>query len=125
VRGKDVVVLGVEKKSVLKLQDARTVRKVCMLDDHVCLAFAGMVYDTQFCSNLWCRNLMLLGCFILGLSADARVLIKQARIECQSHRLTVEDPVSIEYITRFIAKLQQVSHQPCNFPGPPTVCFQP
>lgn len=42
VRGKDVVVLGVEKKSVLQLQDPRTVRKVVMLDDHVCLAFAGM-----------------------------------------------------------------------------------
>jgi 20S proteasome alpha/beta subunit len=37
-----VVVLGVEKKSVLQLQDPRTVRKVVMLDDHVCLAFAGM-----------------------------------------------------------------------------------
>lgn len=33
--------LGVEKKSVLQLQDPRTVRKVVMLDDHVCLAFAG------------------------------------------------------------------------------------
>jgi 20S proteasome alpha/beta subunit len=41
VRGKDVVVLGVEKKSILQLQDPRTVRKVAMLDNHVCLAFAG------------------------------------------------------------------------------------
>ena len=41
MRGKDVVVLGVEKKSVLQLQDPRTVRKVVMLDDHICLAFAG------------------------------------------------------------------------------------
>lgn len=35
------MVLGVEKKSVLQLQDPRTVRKVAMLDDHICLAFAG------------------------------------------------------------------------------------
>ncbi len=30
-----------------------------------------------------------------------RVLIKQARVECQSHKLTVEDPVTLEYITRW------------------------
>lgn len=41
VRGNDVVVLGVEKKSILQLQDPRTVRKVVALDDHVALAFAG------------------------------------------------------------------------------------
>lgn len=82
VRGKDVVVLGVEKKSVLQLQDARTIRKTAMLDTHVCLAFAG-------------------------LTADARILIDKARVECQSHRLRVEDPVTIDYITRHVAGIQQ------------------
>ncbi|GAC97768.1 proteasome subunit alpha [Pseudozyma hubeiensis SY62] len=82
VRGKDVVVLGVEKKSVLQLQDARTIRKTAMLDDHICLAFAG-------------------------LTADARILIDKARTECQSHRLTVEDPVTVDYITRHVAGIQQ------------------
>ena len=53
-------------------------RKICSLDDHVLMAFAG-------------------------LTADARVLIKQARVECQSHKLTVEDPVTLEYITRHVA----------------------
>jgi len=82
VRGLTCVVLGVEKKSVAKLQEERTVRKICLLDNHVVMAFAG-------------------------LTADARILINRARVECQSHRLTVEDPVTLEYITRHIAELKQ------------------
>jgi hypothetical protein len=47
-------VLGVEKKTALQLQDPRTVRKVAMIDDHVCLAFAG-AYDYPLHSN-WPRR---------------------------------------------------------------------
>lgn len=83
VKGSDIVVLGCEKRSALKLQDTRiTPSKIAMVDDHVCLAFAG-------------------------LNADARILIDKARLEAQSHRLTVEDPVTIEYITKYIASVQQ------------------
>ncbi len=77
-----MAVLGVEKKSLQQLQDPRTVRKTVMLDEHICLAFAG-------------------------LNADARILVDKARVECQSHRLTVEDPVTVDYITRHIAGIQQ------------------
>uniref|UniRef100_A0A3B4DAU5 Proteasome subunit alpha type n=1 Tax=Pygocentrus nattereri TaxID=42514 RepID=A0A3B4DAU5_PYGNA len=89
IRGKDIVVLGVEKKSVAKLQEERTVRKICALDEHVCMAFPNQ--STVF----------------ISLTADARIVINRARVECQSHRLTVEDPVTVEYITRYIATLKQ------------------
>ncbi|KAK4982788.1 Proteasome subunit alpha type-4 [Elasticomyces elasticus] len=67
----------------MKLQDTRiTPSKISLIDTHVCLAFAG-------------------------LNADARILVDKARLEAQSHRLTVEDPVTIEYITKYIAGVQQ------------------
>lgn len=82
IRGADVCILACERKTLLKLQDDRATQKICHVDDHVSLAFAG-------------------------LNADARILVDKARVEAQSHRLTLEDPVSIDYITRYVAGVQQ------------------
>lgn len=82
VRGDECIVLGVEKKSAARLQDARTVRKIASLDEGVVLAFAG-------------------------LTADARVLVNRARVEAQSHRLTLDEPATVDYLARYIAGVQQ------------------
>lgn len=43
-----------------------------------------------------------------GLSADARVLVDFARLECGSYKLTLDDPAFIGHIARFIADVKQV-----------------
>ena len=57
LKGQNCIVLAVEKNSVAKLQDPRTIRKIQRIDEHLMLTFAG-------------------------LQADARVLIDMTRVEC-------------------------------------------
>lgn len=82
IRAKDAVILAVEKRAAAKLQVDRTLQKIVRIDEHISLAFSG-------------------------LSADARVLIDKARLECQSYRLTAEDAPSVEYIARTVGSIQQ------------------
>lgn len=86
VMGSDVVVIAVEKRSAQKLQDSRTVRKVYKVDEHIFLAFAG-------------------------LSADARVLINKAQLECQRFRLNYDDTPDVDLLVRYLAQVQQKSTQ--------------
>jgi len=71
----------------------------------VLLVFPG---NQHFSWRYSSDNMTGYSCAYTGLTADARILVNRVRIECQSHKLTVEDPVTLEYITRFIAQLKQV-----------------
>eukprot|EP01017_Pseudomicrothorax_dubius_P051675 TRINITY_DN99_c0_g2_i3.p1 TRINITY_DN99_c0_g2~~TRINITY_DN99_c0_g2_i3.p1 ORF type:complete len:237 (+),score=63.79 TRINITY_DN99_c0_g2_i3:77-787(+) len=82
VRGKDCIALGIEKATVSKLQDSRTLQKVLLIDENTCIAFAG-------------------------LNADARILANMARVEAQSYRLSYEDAPTVDYIARYISSCQQ------------------
>lgn len=82
VRARDCIVFGVEKMTVSKLQEARTVKKILVLDNNLCCAFSG-------------------------LNADARILANIARVECQSYRLNYDEEPSVDYITRYLSSTQQ------------------
>jgi len=79
------VVLGAEE-TIEPLEEAESSWKIFKIDDHV-------------------------GVAIVGLSSDARVLIDQARIYAQSNRLTYDEPIDVEVLTKRICDIQQLYTQ--------------
>ncbi|OBS77906.1 hypothetical protein A6R68_19705, partial [Neotoma lepida] len=70
-----------KKKISGQAKEERTVQKVCTLDDNVCMAFEGHTADVRIANRAW--------------------------VECQSHQSTMEDPISVEFITCYFASLKQ------------------
>ena len=79
------VVLGSEE-NIEPLEEAEYSWKIFKVDDHV-------------------------GAAIVGLSSDARVLIDQARIYAQSNKLTYDEPIDVEVVTKRICDIQQMYTQ--------------
>ena len=79
------IVLGSEE-NIEPLEEAEYSWKIFKVDDH-------------------------LGAAIVGLSSDARILIDQARIYAQSNRLTYDEPIDVEVVTKRICDIQQMYTQ--------------
>jgi proteasome alpha subunit len=79
------VVLGAEENIEI-LEEAQYSWKIFKVDEHI-------------------------GVAIVGLSSDARILIDQARIYAQSNRLTYDEPIDVEVVTKRICDIQQMYTQ--------------
>ena len=79
------VVLGSEE-NIEPLEEAESSWKIFKIDEHV-------------------------GAAIVGLSSDARVLIDQARISAQSNKLTYDEPIDLEIVTKKICDIMQMYTQ--------------
>jgi len=80
------VVLAANETPESELEDPEYFRKIFQLDDHVASAIAG-------------------------LSSDARVLIEQARVFCQSNKLLYDEAVDIETLSKRIGDMAQIYTQ--------------
>lgn len=78
--------LIVQKRLHTSLIEKDMVKKIFSIDDQIATAIAG-------------------------LTADARVLVNQARIQAQIHRITYNEPITVEALTRRLANLKQMYTQ--------------
>jgi proteasome alpha subunit len=85
IRSSGGVVLGAEE-TIDPLEESEYSWKIFKIDDHVAAA-------------------------IVGLSSDARILIDQARVHAQSNKLTYDEPIDTEVVTKRICDIKQLYTQ--------------
>ena len=85
IRCSEGVVLGAEE-NVEPLEEEEYSWKIFKVDEHI-------------------------GAAIVGLSSDARILIDQARVYAQSNRLTYDEPIDTEVVTKRICDIKQLYTQ--------------
>ena len=79
---KEGVVLAAVEILSSALEDPRFSKKLFELDTHIATVIAG-------------------------LSPDARVLVREARLACQGHRMTYDEPISVEGLVSNVGELLQ------------------
>jgi len=85
IRSSEGVAIGSEE-NVEPLEEAEFSWKIFKVDEHV-------------------------GAAIVGLSSDARMLIDQARVYAQSNKLTYDEPIDVETVTKRIGDIKQMYTQ--------------
>ena len=79
-------ILAVQKRLHTTLIEKDMVKKIFAIDDHIAVAIAG-------------------------LTADARILVNQARIQAQIHQITYNEAITVENLTHRIADVKQAYTQ--------------
>ncbi len=75
IKAKDGVVLIVDKRVSSKLLEASSIEKIFKIDEHIGVASSGLV-------------------------GDARALVDRARIECQINRVSYDEPIEVEALSK-------------------------
>ena len=79
-------ILAVQKRLHTTLIEKEMVKKIFAIDDHIAVAIAG-------------------------LTADARILVNQARLQAQIHQMTYGEQITVENLTHRLADIKQMYTQ--------------
>ncbi len=86
IRGRGGAAVVVEKRIISPLIDPDALQKIFIVDDHIGVSFAGI-------------------------ASDGRVLIDYARLVAIRHRLTYDEPITVEYLAKQVCDIKQAYTQ--------------